>query len=134
MEALIAQWVGHRLHILGGGGEIEYQQSPLTFLRYTLVSTVKENILRKPARPRILHNVLEAVFSPPIRTGPACWTTASTQSHYGRKPVPCGEPVMGNNMNDSFTILDNQALKYETVKGPFILKSCMSEMTFTVSP
>ncbi|CAH2215621.1 jg16496 [Pararge aegeria aegeria] len=35
------------------------------------------------------------VWSTPIRTEPAWWTTTLTPSHFGRRPVLCGEPVMG---------------------------------------
>ncbi|CAH2235758.1 jg7616 [Pararge aegeria aegeria] len=37
----------------------------------SLASMVKENIMRKPARLRVLHNVLRGVWSPPICAGPA---------------------------------------------------------------
>ncbi|CAH2240075.1 jg6330 [Pararge aegeria aegeria] len=44
--------------------------SKLCALQISLASTVKENIVRKPACLRVIHNVLKGVWSPPIRTGP----------------------------------------------------------------
>ncbi|CAH2235732.1 jg11391 [Pararge aegeria aegeria] len=44
----------------------------------SLASTVKENIVRKPACLRVLHNVLKDDWSPPIRTG----------QHGGLRPQP----------------------------------------------
>ncbi|CAH2216344.1 jg27286 [Pararge aegeria aegeria] len=41
---------------------------------------------------RVLHKVLKGVWSPPIRTGQAWWTTTFTPFHCGRKPVPYSGP------------------------------------------
>ncbi|CAH2255937.1 jg22364 [Pararge aegeria aegeria] len=82
---------------------------------------MKENIVRKPAWLRVIHNVLKGVWSPPIRTGPAWWTTALTPSHCGRRPVPSSVPAMGcddddDNDGDDITItsLLNSILYYPT--------------------
>ncbi|CAH2243285.1 jg17388 [Pararge aegeria aegeria] len=71
MEALIAQLVELRLHFRGA--EFESQHATLTFQIISLASTVQENIVRKPACLRVLHNVLKGVWSPPIRTRPEWW-------------------------------------------------------------
>ncbi|CAH2257059.1 jg11930 [Pararge aegeria aegeria] len=42
-------------------------------IQISLSSTVKENFVRKPARLKVLHNVLKGVWSPPICTGPEWW-------------------------------------------------------------
>ncbi|CAH2261300.1 jg21969 [Pararge aegeria aegeria] len=62
-------------------------------IKMSLALTVTENIVRKPACLRS-HNVIKAVRSPPLRIGPAWWTTALTPSHCGRRPVPCSGPLM----------------------------------------
>ncbi|CAH2229205.1 jg1872 [Pararge aegeria aegeria] len=59
---------------------------------------VKENIVRKPACLRVLHNVLKGVRSPPIRTGPALWTTALIPSHCEKRPVPCSGPYLSKSI------------------------------------
>ncbi|CAH2217120.1 jg17593, partial [Pararge aegeria aegeria] len=58
----------------------------LLAIEISLASTVKEDIVRKPACLRVLHNVLKRVRSPPIRAVPVWWTTALTEN-------PC--PVVG---------------------------------------
>ncbi|CAH2235105.1 jg7514 [Pararge aegeria aegeria] len=68
------------------GAEFESQQAPLTkcafkVIKVALALTVKENIVRKPACLRVLHDILKGVWSPPIRSGQAWWTTALALSH-----------------------------------------------------
>ncbi|CAH2210230.1 jg4833 [Pararge aegeria aegeria] len=60
---------------------------------------VKENIV-PPSYLRVLHNVFNGVWSPPIRTWPAWWTTALTPSHCGRRPLTCSGPAMGGYDDD----------------------------------
>ncbi|CAH2270045.1 jg17898 [Pararge aegeria aegeria] len=71
-----------RLPLSGGRIRIPANSKTKTLVSYVRLKQlkyhpmVKENLGRKPACLRVLLIVLKGVWSPPIRTGPAWWTTA----------------------------------------------------------
>ncbi|CAH2232942.1 jg16753 [Pararge aegeria aegeria] len=60
----------------------------------SLASTVKENLVRKPAFLRDLHTVLKGVWSPPISTRPP-WYVVRTLNPFSFSEETCSRPVMG---------------------------------------